>query len=50
MEARRRFQALPLAERMAVVSAILEALSAIADAGFMIVDWYKGNRIRREKQ
>ena len=45
MENRRRFQALPLAERIAAVSAIFAALTAISEAGFMIVDWYEGNMI-----
>jgi serine/threonine-protein kinase len=45
MAARARFQALPLAERMAAVSTIVDALTAIVEAGFMIVDWYEGNMI-----
>jgi len=45
MENRRRFQALPLAERLMAVATILAALTAICDAEFMIVDWYEGNMI-----
>ena len=42
-EARKRFQRLPLAERVQAFTAICEALTAICEAGFMIVDWYEGN-------
>jgi len=45
MQARARFQALPLAERIAAISNVCGALAAICDAGFMIVDWYEGNMI-----
>jgi serine/threonine-protein kinase len=45
MAPRERFQALPLAERIVAVSAIFSALTAINEAGFMIVDWYEGNMI-----
>ena len=45
MEARRRFQRLPLTKRRSAVATIFDALAAIADAGFMIVDWYEGNMI-----
>jgi hypothetical protein len=45
MEARGRFQALALAERIRAVSAIFAALTAISEAGFMLVDWYEGNMI-----
>jgi serine/threonine-protein kinase len=45
MEPRRRFQALPLDERMLAISAIFAALTAISEAGFMVVDWYEGNMI-----
>lgn len=45
MEQRGRFQALPLAERIVAVCAIFAALTAISEAGFMIVDWYEGNMI-----
>jgi len=44
-EARRRFSALPTAKRAAVVVTASEALAAISDAGFVVVDWYEGNRI-----
>ncbi len=44
-EARRRFHSLRLSERISAVSTVFEALSAIGDAGFMIVDWYEGNMI-----
>jgi serine/threonine-protein kinase len=45
METRGRFQALPLAARSVAVSAVFAALTAISDAGFIIVDWYEGNMI-----
>ncbi len=45
MATRGRFQALPLSERMDTAAAIIEALAAISDAGFMIVDWYEGNML-----
>jgi serine/threonine-protein kinase len=45
MAARARFAALPLAERMVAVSSVFGALTAIVEAGFMIVDWYEGNMI-----
>lgn len=45
MQPRSRFQALPLSERLAAVSAIFAAIAAISEAGFMIVDWYEGNMI-----
>jgi serine/threonine-protein kinase len=45
MESRGRFQVLPLAERIAAVAAIFATLTAISEAGFMIVDWYEGNMI-----
>ena len=45
MEQRGRFQSLSLAERIAAVSTIFAALTAINEAGFMIVDWYEGNMI-----
>jgi serine/threonine protein kinase, bacterial len=45
MGARGRFQALPLDERIRAVSDIFAALTAVIEAGFMIVDWYEGNMI-----
>jgi serine/threonine protein kinase, bacterial len=45
MEPRNRFQSLPLPERLTAVSAIFSALTAICEAGFMVVDWYEGNMI-----
>jgi serine/threonine protein kinase len=45
MAARGRFHALPLPARVAAVSHVIEALAAIAEAGFMVVDWYEGNMI-----
>ncbi len=45
MAARKRFQSLPLSERVTAVSTVFEALTAIGEAGFMIVDWYEGNMI-----
>jgi serine/threonine protein kinase, bacterial len=45
IEARGRFQALLLDERIRAVSAIFAALTAISEAGFMLVDWYEGNMI-----
>jgi serine/threonine-protein kinase len=45
MSPRGRFHALPLVERITAVSEVMAALAAIADAGFMIVDWYEGNMI-----
>ena len=45
METRARFQALPCAERLGAVVAIFSALTAISEAGFMVVDWYEGNMI-----
>lgn len=45
METRRRFQLLPLSERVQAITTIFGALAAIADADFMIVDWYEGNMI-----
>lgn len=45
MDVRKRFQFLPLAERIQAVRAIFGALTAIYEAGFMIVDWYEGNQI-----
>ena len=45
IEARGRFQALLLDERIRAVSAIFAALTAISQAGFMLVDWYEGNMI-----
>lgn len=44
-ETRARFGTLPLAERAAAVLDISEALAAVCDAGFVIVDWYEGNMI-----
>ena len=43
MDARKRFQLLPLEERTLAVCAIFAAITAIYEAGFMIVDWYEGN-------
>ena len=43
MDDRKRFQLLPLAERIQAVTAIFEVLAAICEAGFMLVDWYEGN-------
>jgi len=43
--ARGRFQSLPLSERITAVSSVLDALAALGDAGFMIVDWYEGTMI-----
>ena len=43
MDTRKRFQLLPRGERTQATAAIFESLSAICDAGFMIVDWYEGN-------
>jgi serine/threonine-protein kinase len=45
MDVRGRFQALPLTERIVAVSTVFYALTAICEAGFMIVDWYEGNMI-----
>jgi len=45
MAARGRLQSLPLPERIAAASTVVEALVSITDAGFMIVDWYEGNMI-----
>jgi serine/threonine protein kinase, bacterial len=45
MRNRGRFQALPLDERIAAVTAIFSALTAIHEAGYMLVDWYEGNMI-----
>ncbi len=45
MNVRARFQKLPIAERIAAVLAVSEALSSIVDFGYMIVDWYEGNMI-----
>ena len=45
IKARGRFQSLLLDERIRAVSAIFAALTAISEAGFMIVDWYEGNMI-----
>lgn len=42
---RARFQKLPVGERAGAVLTISEALAAICDAGFMVVDWYEGNMI-----
>ena len=44
-DARARFQKLPIAERIAAVLAVSEALTSIADYGYMLVDWYEGNMI-----
>ena len=45
MATRGRFQVLPLADRVAAVSAVFAALTAIVEAGFVLVDWYEGNMI-----
>lgn len=44
-DARGRFSRLPLAERIRAVLAVSDALAAICDAGYMVVDWYFGNMI-----
>lgn len=44
-EPRKRYQALPLTERAIAVMAIAEALAAVSEAGFMVVDWYEGNML-----
>lgn len=45
MDARKRFQFLPLAERLQAAYAIFGAMTAVYEAGFMIVDWYEGNQM-----
>jgi len=44
-EERKRFSALPTEDRLRVSIAICEALAAICEAGFTVVDWYEGNMI-----
>lgn len=42
-EDRNRFFALPVAEKLTVWKIILDALAAIVDAGWILVDFYEGN-------
>ncbi|MDR3688126.1 MAG: hypothetical protein P4L46_02020 [Fimbriimonas sp.] len=41
--ARRQFALRPVAERISVVQNVMEALGAICEAGFTVVDWHEGN-------
>lgn len=45
MDARARFQKLPLADRAAAVADVAGALGAVCAAGYMVVDWYEGNML-----
>jgi serine/threonine-protein kinase len=44
-EVRAQFSRLPQVERTAAVLTASEALAAICEAAFMVVDWYEGNMI-----
>lgn len=42
-EVRKSFGRLPTKERVRAVVTVSEALEKVADAGYMVVDWYEGN-------
>lgn len=42
---RKRFAALPVEERIQAVLTATEAVAAVHEAGFVVVDWYEGNMI-----
>jgi hypothetical protein len=42
-EARAQFSALPLSERIAALTTLFDALAAVTEAGWVLVDFYEGN-------